>query len=244
MPYYMPQTNAKFARDDAAFVNESVGYLKLLNPAIGRPRCSLPAMSGACAMPSPLRTGLFGQDPESRYADPRLASCRHVLLLSGRPRYFRKRALWQADGGGCQRSDGLGARGAMNATFLRFLVTGGIAASVNLASRYALNRFMSFQWAVVVAYLIGMTTAYVLARRFVFDASGRSMRAEFWRFTVVNMFALVFVWCISVGLARGLFPSIGFTWHADDVAHIIGVLAPAVMSYLGHRFYTFARPAT
>lgn len=129
----------------------------------------------------------------------------------------------------------------MNLQFLKFLVTGGIAALVNLLSRYALNHVMSFEAAVVAAYLLGMATAYLLARRFVFDASGRSMASEVRRFVLVNLVALGFVWVISVGLARVVFPAIGMTWHADDIAHLIGVLAPAVTSYIGHRFYTFAR---
>jgi len=129
----------------------------------------------------------------------------------------------------------------MNLRFLKFLVTGGIAALVNLASRYVLNHLIPFEPAVVVAYLLGMTTAYLLARRFVFDASGRSVASEVRRFVLVNLVALGFVWVISVGLARVVFPAIGFTWHADDIAHLIGVLAPAVTSYIGHRFYTFAR---
>ncbi|MDB5490014.1 MAG: hypothetical protein JWQ58_3729 [Reyranella sp.] len=129
----------------------------------------------------------------------------------------------------------------MNFQFLKFLITGGIAALVNLLSRYALNFAMSFEAAVVVAYLLGMTTAYLLARRFVFDASGRSVASEVRRFVLVNIVALGFVWVISVGLARIVFPAIGMTWHANDIAHLIGVLAPAVTSYIGHRFYTFAR---
>ena len=129
----------------------------------------------------------------------------------------------------------------MNLQFLKFLVTGGIAALVNLLSRYALNFVMSFEGAVVVAYLLGMTTAYLLARRFVFDASGRSVASEVRRFVLVNIVALGFVWVISVGLARVVFPAIGMTWHANDIAHLIGVLAPAVTSFIGHRFYTFAR---
>jgi putative flippase GtrA len=100
---------------------------------------------------------------------------------------------------------------------------------------------MSFEAAVVVAYLLGMTTAYLLARRFVFDASGRSIASEVRRFVLVNIAALGFVWVISVGLARVVFPAINMTWHAEDIAHLIGVLAPAVTSYFGHRFYTFAR---
>ena len=129
----------------------------------------------------------------------------------------------------------------MTTEFLKFLVTGGLAALVNVASRYALNLVMPFEVAVVVAYLIGMTTAYILARLFVFQRSDRSIGSEFRRFTLVNLVALVLVWVISVGLARFVFPALAFTWHADDIAHLIGVLAPAVSSYFGHRLYTFAR---
>ena len=63
--------------------------------------------------------------------------------------------------------------------FLRFVVTGGLAALVNLASRYLLNFFMSFAVAVAVAYLFGMTTAYVLGRIFVFERSGRTVATNF-----------------------------------------------------------------
>ena len=128
----------------------------------------------------------------------------------------------------------------MSGQFLRFLSTGGVAAIVNLLSRYELNKTMSFGAAVVLAYLVGMITAYVLARRFVFQSSGRSVASELKRFTIVNVFSLVLVWSISIGLAKYLFPAIGFVWHPDDIAHFIGVAAPAAASYFGHRAYTFS----
>jgi putative flippase GtrA len=128
----------------------------------------------------------------------------------------------------------------MPSEFARFLSTGGFAAAVNLLSRYQLNKILTFELAVALAYLIGMVTAYVLARVFVFQASGRSVAAEFKRFAIVNIFSLVFVWSISVGLAHYVFPGVGFEWHADDIAHFIGVAAPAVASYFAHRLYTFA----
>lgn len=132
----------------------------------------------------------------------------------------------------------------MSAEFVRFLLTGGFAAAVNLLSRRELNKAMSFEIAVVLSYLLGMLTAYVLARRFVFKTSGRSVVSELKRFAIVNVFSLVLVWSISIGLARHLFPSVGFAWHADDLAHFIGVATPAVLSYFGHRAYTFSRTAT
>ncbi|TDL90435.1 GtrA family protein [Meridianimarinicoccus aquatilis] len=123
--------------------------------------------------------------------------------------------------------------------FFRFLLTGGIAAAVNLLSRYLLDKFMSFEIAVALAYLLGMITAYTLARMFVFSNSPDGIRNEFMRFTIVNAFALVVVWCVSVGLAKVVFPFVGFKWYAEDIAHIIGVLVPAVTSFLGHKYFTF-----
>jgi hypothetical protein len=43
--------------------------------------------------------------------------------------------------------------------------------------------------------------AYVLARRFVFQATGRRVASELNRFTIVKVFSLVFVWSIGIGLA-------------------------------------------
>ncbi len=125
--------------------------------------------------------------------------------------------------------------------FGRFLLTGGLAAVVNLVSRWLLSHVIAYEVAVVVAYLIGMITAYSLARAFVFARSGRTMADEAVRFALVNLVALAQVWAVSVGLARLLFPAVGFTWHAEDVAHLIGVVIPAVTSYFGHRHFSFSR---
>lgn len=127
------------------------------------------------------------------------------------------------------------------AQFVRFLVTGGLAALVNVVSRYLLNTVMIFEVAVVLAYLLGMLTAFVLMRSFVFGASQRVVGVELTRFAIVNCLALLLVWGTSVALHRFVFPAVGFTWHADTVAHAIGVAVPTITSYLGHRHFTFAR---
>jgi putative flippase GtrA len=131
----------------------------------------------------------------------------------------------------------------LDRAFVRFLLTGGLAAAVNIGSRVLFSRVMPFGAAVVAAYLCGMTAAYVLARLFVFERSGQSVQSEFLRFTLVNLVALVQVWLISVGLADWLFPAIQFTWNADLVAHTVGVLSPVVSSYYGHKLFTFRQAA-
>ena len=127
--------------------------------------------------------------------------------------------------------------------FLLFLLAGGVAALVNILSRIALNLVMPYEVAIVVAYLCGMTTAYLLNKYFVFAASGRGAASEYLRFALVNLAAVAQVWIVSVGLARFVFPAIGFSWHADTVAHVIGVAVPVFTSYLGHKHFSFAARA-
>jgi putative flippase GtrA len=122
--------------------------------------------------------------------------------------------------------------------FVRFLAVGGTAAVLNIGLRALLGRFMAFEWAVAFAYLIAMSTAFMGNRRWVFPVY-TDWRIAYWRFFVVNLAALAQVWLISVGLYRLIFPAIGFTWHAELMAHIVGVLSPVVTSYYAHKHYSF-----
>ena len=127
----------------------------------------------------------------------------------------------------------------MSRQFLRFVVVGGLAAVVNLVSRYFFSSFVTYEWAVALAFPCGLLTAFILSRSMVFEPSGRGVRYEFGWFLAINLAALVQVWGISVGLVRWGFPAIGFEWHPEEVAHLIGVGTPMITSYLGHKYLTF-----
>ncbi|HMK80975.1 MAG TPA: NAD(P)/FAD-dependent oxidoreductase [Xanthobacteraceae bacterium] len=71
IPYYMPTTHPKFARDDAFFRGEAFGYLKLINPelsdddvvtfAVGRLRHAQPVCPpGFAALLPPVETSIRG----------------------------------------------------------------------------------------------------------------------------------------------------------------------------------------
>jgi putative flippase GtrA len=122
---------------------------------------------------------------------------------------------------------------------VRFLLTGGIAAVVNVVSRWLLSFAILYELAVAVAYLIGMTTAFILARLYVFESSKNALHYQYFRFGVVNLFAFAQVWLVSVGLARFVFPAIGLVWHPETVAHVIGVASPIATSYMGHKHFSF-----
>jgi putative flippase GtrA len=98
---------------------------------------------------------------------------------------------------------------------------------------------MRFEAAVALAFPFGVITAYILAKAFVFETSSIPVRAQLTRFTAVNLVALVMVWIVSVGLARVVFPTLGLSWHPDDLAHLIGVASPAAFAYILHRQYSF-----
>lgn len=128
--------------------------------------------------------------------------------------------------------------------FGSFVLVGGLAAGVNWFSRIFLSgQGVLFEVAIVIAYLLGMVTAYVLSRMFVFEKTGRSPASEIWRFTLVNMVALVVVWMVSVSLERWILPGLGWTWRPAEIAHGIGILCPVFTSYVGHKYFTFGQKA-
>lgn len=123
--------------------------------------------------------------------------------------------------------------------FLRFLAAGGLAAGVNFGSRIALDMAFPYVASIVLAYLLGMTTAFLLNRAFVFqDTSGTVGRQASW-FVVVNAAAVLQTIAISLLLARIVFPAVGMTYAPETIAHAVGIIVPVFTSYLGHKHFSF-----
>jgi putative flippase GtrA len=120
-----------------------------------------------------------------------------------------------------------------------FLVAGGIAAAANYGSRFGFSLWFSYPVAIVLAYLVGMTVAFLLMRQYVFDGRGKALPPQVWRFTLVNALAVLQTLVVSLVLARWLLPALGVTQHAEAIAHAVGVAVPVVTSYFGHRLATF-----
>jgi len=123
--------------------------------------------------------------------------------------------------------------------FILFLITGGLAALINIASRIGFSTVVRFELAVLLAYGVGMLTAYLLARHFVFVDSRTSIRRSFAAFALVNLFAVLQTWLVSMGLRNWLLPLLGIVFFRDLLAHGIGVAVPVVSSYFGHKHISF-----
>ena len=127
----------------------------------------------------------------------------------------------------------------MTRQFLLFLVSGGIAAALNWGSRFLFSRWMSFEWAVICAYGVGLVTGFVLMRTLAFEGRGKPPLPQAGRYLLVNAAALAQTWVVSVVLARWALPALGVTTHAEAIGHLVGVLFPVFTSYIAHRKYTF-----
>ena len=131
------------------------------------------------------------------------------------------------------------AQSAERMRFIRFVLTGGFAAGVNVVARVILSQFMNFHAAIIIAYLIAMVTAYALSRMFVFEKSGRSVAEELTKFAIVNVVAIAQVWAVTMVLNYYILPAIGWTLYPKLIAHFIGVASPVFTSYFGHKYFSF-----
>lgn len=125
--------------------------------------------------------------------------------------------------------------------FVLFLAAGGTAALVNIGARIALDAVMPYVAAIVLAYVIGMATAFTLNRRFVFQGSTHPVATQAGWFVTVNVAALLQTLLVSLLFARLVFPWSGMDHHPETVAHVIGVVVPVFTSYLGHKHLSFRR---
>tara|TARA_B100001939_G_C16805366_1_gene557558 strand:- start:159 stop:560 length:402 start_codon:yes stop_codon:yes gene_type:complete len=129
----------------------------------------------------------------------------------------------------------------LSSQFKIFIITGGIAAIVNFGSRFIFEIWFTFSLSIIISYICGMITAYILAKIYVFKESRQTQAKSIFYFTCVNILAVSQTWLISVGLAIHIFPSIGFNFYIKEIAHGIGILVPVFTSYLGHKYLSFAR---
>jgi putative flippase GtrA len=123
--------------------------------------------------------------------------------------------------------------------FRNFLLAGGIAAAANFGSRFIFSLWVSYEWAVLLAFCVGLGVGFVLMRTYVFDALHKPMAPQLARYVGVNLFAAVQTFVISIALARWLLPAVRVESHAEAIGHLAGVLFPIITSYFGHRLLTF-----
>jgi putative flippase GtrA len=122
--------------------------------------------------------------------------------------------------------------------FLAFLTVGGTAAVLHWLSRIVLSQWLPFSAAVVAAYCVGMTVAFVLNSRYVFSQSSKPRDKQARDFILVNLAFFPLVWGASLGINHGL-RMIGVVRYTEALAHGIAVILPTLATFLIYKFFAF-----
>jgi len=130
--------------------------------------------------------------------------------------------------------------------FFKFLIFGGLAAVVNISSRFAFSKFslLDYNTAITAAYILGMIINFSLNKVYTFPSSHNRTYLEVRKFVVIalmgliltNLFALLFVYIL-----KNIF-FIQITNNSlEAYSHILAVGFVAIFSFLGHKYFTFKR---
>ena len=123
--------------------------------------------------------------------------------------------------------------------FARFLAVGGVALVCHWLSRFAFNIFVSYAWAIVLAYLVGILVAFVLNKIYVFPYSQRSLNFEVSFFFLVNIAAFPVVWAVAYVLGEWLLVDYFPRQVALALAHGFAITLPVFVNYALHKLVTF-----
>ena len=122
---------------------------------------------------------------------------------------------------------------------IKFLLSGGFAALMNIASRTLFSEYFSFVTAVTLAFFVGLCSAFFLMKKFVFTTAQIFSTVQFIRFLFVNLVTLLLTIFISVVVANALI-SLSFSIGSAELAgHVFGVTVPVVSSFFAHKHFSF-----
>ena len=127
----------------------------------------------------------------------------------------------------------------VSAQFARFLAVGAIALFCHWLSRFAFNWFVSYGWAIVLAYLVGIVVAFALNKIYVFPYSRRALNFEVFFFFLVNVAAFPFVWVIAYALGEWVLAERMPRELALAISHGFAITLPVFVNFALHKFVTF-----
>ena len=122
--------------------------------------------------------------------------------------------------------------------FVVFLGVGSTAALLNWLSRIFISTWLPYSLAVILAYLCGMTCAFILNRIYVFPKSNRPVRKQMRDFALTNFAFMPVVWLSSI-LLVDLIPHIIITPYTEEIAHAIAIAIPMFATFLIYKFIAF-----
>ena len=123
--------------------------------------------------------------------------------------------------------------------FIKFILTGGFAAFANIGSRIFFSIFFPYNLSIVFSFFVGLSSGFLLMRKYVFVFKRNLFRSQIIRFTFINILNLFQTFFITYTLKYLL----GFLLNNIEIiellAHMGGVSFPVITSYFAHKYFTF-----
>ena len=123
--------------------------------------------------------------------------------------------------------------------FILFIITGGTSAIINIFSRIILSNFFRFEIAILISYGIGMLIAFILAKRFVFLNSNKSIKKSFPAFALVNLISVLQTFFVSILMKNWLIIFFDNLLFIELISHTCGLGILVFTSFYGHKYITF-----
>jgi putative flippase GtrA len=126
-----------------------------------------------------------------------------------------------------------------NNQFARFLLTGGLAAGTNFLSRILFSQFMPYLPAIMLAFIVGLTTGFLLMKAFVFSGGAAPPARQASYFVLVNLVGLVITIVVSISVAKLASLVLSDAKASEAIGHLAGVISPVLLSFYAHKNLTF-----
>ena len=121
---------------------------------------------------------------------------------------------------------------------IRFLLVGGINTVLGLLLFYLvqffIGKYITYIGSLLTTHLMVSTIGFILYRKYVFKVTG-NLLVDFFRFQSVYSVSLISNLVILPVLVSG------FHWNVY-VAQTLTIAAVTVVSFLGHKLFSFQRP--
>jgi putative flippase GtrA len=126
-----------------------------------------------------------------------------------------------------------------NNQFSKFLLTGGLAAAANFSARLLFSQFMPYLPAIVLAFIVGLATGFLLMRAFVFSTGVAPPVQQASYYVLVNLVGLVITVVVSLAVAKLASMVMADRQVAEAIGHMAGVVSPVLLSFYAHKYLTF-----
>jgi len=125
--------------------------------------------------------------------------------------------------------------------FIVFIFFSCLSTAVNLTSRFLFSYILSYALAIVAAYIVGASVAFIFNRKITFKGGSGEVSKQIRGFIIVNIIGLLQTLAVSLVLRYYILPAIGFSFYLNEVAHFIGSGTTVFTSFLGYKYFSFRK---